>query len=1820
MNNPFLTEEDDSIYETIPPGVDSFDDDEPEVLEAETSEDSLSFDPVSSVPSQPIIQEEPSAEIQPSIQPESEPVSAGTIQTQGAAEPEDTADTETSPSDTEASGEELADPDAITLLGPKFLELGDYETSVAKLKEVYEGNQWKDKQKAADAYAGVADKINKYYDVKKDVELDSESSSVLAVKLTDKNLDEETKIDLIEDWRTTQKEKLYSKDASGLLNAKETENIIDLYATQLRRSVVAKDIGRFKDSVVRAVEATVSPMAAVPDLVFGTELEDDVHELAADNTNPELDETFLAKLSSGAGSVAGFAIPGGVLGKGARIAGAAAKTANIIEGTSAMGYLGATLVQQGKQVYDEAFKESGSHEAAKAALLESSPGIALGTFGDRLIGSSLGAIMKGEKGFVGALTGAATEAAAESAQSAITGSALASALGDPNKMPTAKQLAEEALIGGILGGAVGGVADVSNYANRRQAKAEIEKALKGTEEAPEIEKARKQFEEASGVVMHPDAPATPSFMGQFIKDETAPADNTSMPPDTNPDTTVEASLDSLGDSLLTPQDKTESPSGAIFDAVGVREGQAAFPEKLLPVADGVSGQIPMPFMQELIRALDGSLSLGNAIKDQSAWGFYNSNDHSITIERKIFKNLDQAYNTFAHEIGHMVDYYGRGQDVQAQIETSPEARSEPLINKLVRLNNVLRGTFDNEAILAEGRALSAQWRPGWNGQDIPAEWKTNPPPERSRDRQMYDLIEYRNRTTEIQADSFSAIMNDPQMVQAQFPKLWEAFTKGLDTQPNVKAFYMNALEIATNPEKLKEWSEEKRAQNRLKQAEIAGAHAAKAIAESPTLMGWVKDVGKDTKRRIFARFGVAEDIAAKQKGDIREDAYKAVNDLHASLGTQNQINLKFEGPILNLITRDWPALGIESVNGDPLGSWKNYEYWNRIINETTQTIDAIKAEPETYHRAYRKLYNTLQTLADKKAITYNPLNKIGEDISAFRDMDLADELAKANQVFVDLLPKQIRNKLLDQMISEGDMEAASLLTDDSFNVRRYLGNPDADVRTATSNMDVLRNQLGEEKFKGLEKISKQFHSIITDGMLKSVKDSGLLTPALVDRIERNRDNWINFNVLKYFQDNAYFSGVIKGQIGTISEVGDELASSTLKSEAVFSLSEFQKTQNAAVNIARMGGYETKAIEPEYELKKNFKIGRKSIFQTQKEMQSQNPDKSFIIQYEDGVPTLYQIDSPDFAKMFEQSFLEQAKFTSGAMRLIEGYNKALAERELKTVLSLPFVWRQVFHDRTKEAMIAKSLLPRLGLPFHTSPYLAKIDRQGDKDARDVLNLVFNEDTQLLIDTNTLAPHYVMGEGGDLSTNVADTVYKLLGKPVPGEDKLSVPVKMNKGINKALEILSLGQIKKVKQKAEKDETRAKINIYRIARDKGMGKQEAAAFARRFGGTPDPLAGGTEAASLSKIFLFGRAHFNGMRAQYELFKHDPKGQSFQYVYRKMIPRLLVSSAIMGPLIGALFGEEEENLYRKFLDKIPTFDKETKLIIPWGFRDGNGEFKGFDAKAEEIGSDWKSVYLRLPYAHEMINFEQISGIPIRALEEIAETGDYSLTKLGQSIKKSMSTVFGGSFAPGIMASTRMTQFLAGENPQDYFRRKGVISKDVQAAGDFFERTYEYMAWSLYNWNPAVFAFQGNKVSSLDASQSPMDDLAEIPAIGPTVKAFIGESNYGDFEKGNEAVERKGERDASIRLGMGTESKRLYNEYVKAHSMVTKLGKGWQEKVPPSEVNRVHQLNNWHARAYKQAFNEARAYWESGESEYLKEVYKNLEESSSSYLETLQR
>jgi len=132
----------------------------------------------------------------------------------------------------------------------------------------------------------------------------------------------------------------------------------------------------------------------------------------------------------------------------------------------------------------------------------------------------------------------------------------------------------------------------------------------------------------------------------------------------------------------------------------------------------------------------------------------------IELLSTIFQDSEQAQATFAHEIGHVVDFLPEG--------TTKRGRLIGHIAVLGRNMKQKFGDMNDKEIRKEAYDLSKKWRP-FDEKNVPESY-----------------VKYRKEASELYADMVSIMINDPTLLKKEAPKFWDGFFEYLHKKPEVK--------------------------------------------------------------------------------------------------------------------------------------------------------------------------------------------------------------------------------------------------------------------------------------------------------------------------------------------------------------------------------------------------------------------------------------------------------------------------------------------------------------------------------------------------------------------------------------------------------------------------------------------------------------------------------------------------------------------------------------------------------------------------------------------------------------------------------------------------------------------------------------------------------------------------------------------------------------------------------------------------------------------------------------------------------------------------
>lgn len=1251
----------------------------------------------------------------------------------------------------------------------------------------------------------------------------------------------------------------------------------------------------------------------------------------------------------------------------------------------------------------------------------------------------------------------------------------------------------------------------------------------------------------------------------------------------------------------------------------------AIPDKTVITSDDPGQLKPGRFMTYMFGKLGGDLELSRNIMN-GAFGSFQPSNNKIKILRSMGADPDHFVRTLAHEGGHFIDGY-----LNNAFSKSPSLNS--VAEKLLGFQAFTKDLLGKAGIDRLARNLSAKWRPGWDG---------SPGQEGSPGIEGFNA--YRNRPEEVYADTVSALLNNPRWVKENYPSIYDAFEYGLKRSPEVNQFWSQIQEFDRDPGALSAFNLQVAKEARQRQGVVEAAVRTNEIKNNSPTAKLQRNLDL-AFQFVFNRLSPARKNANSLPKAAREAAYDDYNDISRQGFIGPWLSFNMQGPLKNVLGK------VLQSEIEP-NTWAQYEWAKRVRDEETLTMKNVENNPELYQAAGKVIKEFLKT---EKGVKEGVLNDIFSPeafktpeglINAFAKMGIIGDTAQVLS-FEDFLAKysssdrsrvmkakrdyglavarlnkrkqsipieKLRN-FIDKLstdsskkvhTSEALKEALQDVTrDNAFAVRKFLVNAGGyTIHDAGRDLAHIQSSLGQEKFQMLEKLSGEYHEILSRP-LEIIKKSGIFSPETIARFELNKGNYVTANVLKYFEGDDSVSAAVRTAIGSLSDTGNELNTTYLKMAAITARAYRQRALNAAIKLADMNGQATEVAR-----------GRPGfdIFAERDKLSKNDSENSYLIGYNAGKSTLYKISGgKSHERMFDRG--RDAPVLNTILDVTDTLNKAFLTRQLKTILSPAFVLSQKFYDRKLEAMFANSFEVTGGLPIHTSGKLRAIDRSTKEEIahyKKTGELTGGLKKAIDLDAAVVELSQLHNEGIDSGLSFSDAVYEAFGTPMP--DEKTTLEKIGHLTESAFKKVGFGKLEEI---ASFDELRTKINGFKIGKEiLKMSDSEAAVLARERFGIPDPLGGGVASPLINRMFLFGAAHLGGLRTLGSIARDMPKTAATQFAYRALLPKMLWSTPIMYAALKAFSGEEDAEKFKRLNEMIPDMEKISRMGVLLGAQDGQGNFHNFfDIRLKDIQADWKAWYLRMPQSRELTATTKVMWPLMTRLYE---------GEVGKAFSESLAgagSVATGSIQPMLQYAYNLGELAFGKNPTDFYRMKGILNKDVAAAGSLGRKLYDYGKYVGAQQAPSLVPY--NPFATQESKNIGETVLKSVPLVGPMARSMVGVSNYGLIEKTREGEEARTRLDAEIRLSTGDSTKELLQNYSNSAGQLSSVqkaeGKEGKAKLGPIVNARNRFLTSWHARVWIPFRNELRAAQEAGDAERYRYLINQLETSSGKASEQLQ-
>jgi len=312
----------------------------------------------------------------------------------------------------------------------------------------------------------------------------------------------------------------------------------------------------------------------------------------------------------------------------------------------------------------------------------------------------------------------------------------------------------------------------------------------------------------------------------------------------------------------------------------------------------------------------------------------------------------------------------------------------------------------------------------------------------------------------------------------------------------------------------------------------------------------------------------------------------------------------------------------------------------------------------------------------------------------------------------------------------------------------------------------------------------------------------------------------------------------------------------------------------------------------------------------------------------------------------------------------------------------------------------------------------------------------------------------------------------------------------------------------------ETIPKVAGYKELNNK-MPPKEMASFIRRYVGSPDFLAGGAAKPLSNEVFLFSNAMTQGVRSDIDIAV-NPKTRSgywWKTAWVSLLPKVLMYAALYG-----LFGD----LLKEMMEDASEYDKANYSIIPLTRENG------------------RTTYLRIPQDE---TGRVIGGIFWKALR-IADGQKPILPDLSDILSYT-----GGQLpspSPAIESVFSIAQYLAGQNPYDFFRGRNVLSDEEFKAGGWYAFK-PYITWQINQLGGGIF-WRGYASMQTLTDKTFLQKMVEAPVMSNILGRWIRVSSAGQREINRDIITGVAKEEARERL----ENREKINEAVRQYTSGT--------------------------------------------------------------------
>jgi hypothetical protein len=667
-----------------------------------------------------------------------------------------------------------------------------------------------------------------------------------------------------------------------------------------------------------------------------------------------------------------------------------------------------------------------------------------------------------------------------------------------------------------------------------------------------------------------------------------------------------------------------------------------------------------------------------------------------------------------------------------------------------------------------------------------------------------------------------------------------------------------------------------------------------------------------------------------------------------------------------------------------------------------------------------------------------------------------------------------------------DVNGRSMLSDILATLPMGIANPlGLDVKTATEQLDYLKEVLGGEKYEALEKVLEKYRQVMAD-VLKEAENEGFYKPDLIQQMKAN-PAYATFAVIDYMELNIPAS--IKHQVGTLKDVANPATATVMKNISILRAIERNKAKKSVVRWL-LKDHPNEITEARYTMHGEYRVP----------VEPKDSDMGLFTVIENGKIKGYYVDKY-IAKVTETMGISTGSM-SAAISVLRFFN-------------VPF--------------------KKIVITFNLSFQVLNFQRDFLRTYKNLPGLSFAR--AMLLYVQSLPPAFARGFGLDNELITKMEKEKMLSvtwndiiKGQSDQDKQIDLIMAQAGVTGSkfgnylkkthpLLLIPKAIMDLIESTGNMIETIPKVAGYKYLSERPqlMSQEEMRHFIRTSVGSPDFFRKGSGYWWTNEVFLFSNAIKEGIRADLAVAT-NPKTASgfwFKTALVTFLPKIMMMAILMG-----LFGDDQ----KECMENVSEHRKTNYTIIPLGM-DENGKCVGIPLPQDEFGRIlggmlWKSM----------------SVVKEKRLPNLSDARDLASYAGGQ--------LPGLSPVIGIVSST--FTYLTGGNPYDSYRGRNVIPDDEFEAGGM--ASFKPFAIWQFNQMGGGVIMSSYYSSYAPDEKTKLEKISSTPILGNVIRKFIFSDDYGKTEMNKKSLEEPQKEKAVKRLDEKSQLKSAVNEYRKSN------------------------------------------------------------------------